>query len=226
MPRRSKHSAENTVLTPLQQAFINAYIGEAHFNGTEAARRAGYTGSYATLRAVAYENLTKPYIAAEVKRRLSALNVGPEESLARTTKRARATLADFYRLERDKDGLVTYATFSIEEAFNNGAIHNAKRIKKGKYGWEVELSDPAAADQLLLRVHGLLKDAEQELTVEETLEELRRVADEFGHKLVPIAASALAAEIGAPGPPKFQVIVNYTADNSSTAPRSPGGDKG
>lgn len=43
---------------------------DVRMNGTEAARRAGYNGNDATLRAVASENLTKPNIRAEIDRRM------------------------------------------------------------------------------------------------------------------------------------------------------------
>jgi phage terminase small subunit len=51
-------------LTPKQQAFVAAYVGEAKGNATQAARLAGYEGNDLTLRAVGAENLTKPAIIA------------------------------------------------------------------------------------------------------------------------------------------------------------------
>lgn len=53
-------------LTVKQTAFIAAYIGECHGNGVQSARKAGYAGNDATLRAIASENLTKPNVAATV----------------------------------------------------------------------------------------------------------------------------------------------------------------
>lgn len=52
-------------ITTKQRKFIEAYAG----NGTEAARIAGYAGNDETLAQVAAENLRKPYIAHEIKRR-------------------------------------------------------------------------------------------------------------------------------------------------------------
>lgn len=56
----------NRRLTAKQLAFINAYMGEANGNATEAARLAGYKGSDETLAVVGYENLRKPNIAEEI----------------------------------------------------------------------------------------------------------------------------------------------------------------
>lgn len=55
-------------LTIKQQRFINAYMGEAKGNATQAARLAGYKGNGDTLKQVGAENLAKPYIKAEIER--------------------------------------------------------------------------------------------------------------------------------------------------------------
>jgi hypothetical protein len=49
-------------LTAKQTAFLAAYLGEARFNATQAARLAGYRGSDQTLGAIGHENLKKPEI--------------------------------------------------------------------------------------------------------------------------------------------------------------------
>jgi phage terminase small subunit len=59
-------------LTEKQRRFVDAYMGEAKGNGTEAARVAGYRGSDSTLGAVAHENLKKPKIAAAIQERVDA----------------------------------------------------------------------------------------------------------------------------------------------------------
>lgn len=57
-------------LTPKQQRFADEYLVSA--NGVDAVRKAGYTGSDATLRSIASENLTKPniisYLSIQFKR--------------------------------------------------------------------------------------------------------------------------------------------------------------
>lgn len=59
-------------LTEKQRRFVEAYMGEATGNATEAARRAGYKGGESTLRSVGSENLTKPDIITAIKIRVDA----------------------------------------------------------------------------------------------------------------------------------------------------------
>lgn len=55
-----------TKLTAKQQAFVDAYLGEARGCATEAASLAGYKGNRVTLAAVGGENLRKPQIAERI----------------------------------------------------------------------------------------------------------------------------------------------------------------
>src|SRR5690606_35612738 len=55
-------------LTAKQRRFIDEYL--RCWNATEAAQRAGYKGSKATLATVGYENLNKPYIRAVIEKYL------------------------------------------------------------------------------------------------------------------------------------------------------------
>lgn len=54
-------------LTEKQRRFVEAYMGEAAGNATEAARLAGYKGSDTTLCAVGSENLRKPLVARAIE---------------------------------------------------------------------------------------------------------------------------------------------------------------
>ena len=56
------------LLTHKQILFVEHYIQNGG-NGTAAARAASYKGSTATLGAVAHENLNKPHIRDEIRRR-------------------------------------------------------------------------------------------------------------------------------------------------------------
>jgi phage terminase small subunit len=58
---------ESDGLTYKQRRFVEAYLGEARGNGTRAAEIAGYAGNRDTLKAMASENLAKPYIRAHVR---------------------------------------------------------------------------------------------------------------------------------------------------------------
>jgi len=54
-------------LTQKQRLFVEAYVGEARGNATEAARLAGYKGNSSTLGAVGYENLQRSVIIEAIR---------------------------------------------------------------------------------------------------------------------------------------------------------------
>ncbi|MEM6532951.1 MAG: terminase small subunit [Myxococcota bacterium] len=56
-------------LTEKQRRFVEAYLGEACGNATEAARQAGFAGSRTTLQQVGHENLRKPHIRDAIDER-------------------------------------------------------------------------------------------------------------------------------------------------------------
>ena len=56
-------------LTEKQRRFVEAYMGESRGNATDAAPRAGYVGSDATLAMVGNENLRKPKIRDAIQAR-------------------------------------------------------------------------------------------------------------------------------------------------------------
>ena len=87
-------------LTPKQILFIDCYIANGG-NGTQAAEDAGYKGSRETLAAIAYENLNKPHIKAEIERRLSQFMTA-DEVLYRLTEIANADLGSIL----DEDGRI------------------------------------------------------------------------------------------------------------------------
>lgn len=58
-----------TNLTEKQRRFVEAYMGEACGNATEAARLAGYSGDDDTLSSTGYENLRKPQIQKAIDER-------------------------------------------------------------------------------------------------------------------------------------------------------------
>ena len=60
-----KKAAVKNKLTAKQRAFVEAYAG----NAVEAARIAGYSGSYSVLGVVGAENLKKPKIAEAIQNR-------------------------------------------------------------------------------------------------------------------------------------------------------------
>jgi len=83
-------------MTPKQEAFINEYLIDK--NATQAAIRAGY--SVKTARQMGDENLSKPYIAAEIESRLATLaakaGLTAELVLASLARELRFDPADLY----------------------------------------------------------------------------------------------------------------------------------
>ena len=79
--------------TGKQSAFIDWYV--ITLNGTLSARNAGYKGDDNTLGVVAYENLRKPKIKAEIERRFSELAMSAQEALYRTKKIAEGDLSKY-----------------------------------------------------------------------------------------------------------------------------------
>ena len=107
-------------LTPREQAFISYYLIDP--NATQAARLAGYSPK--TARQIGYENLTKPHIVAEIKRRratmLDALQMDADEIVTRLTRHARGNLGAFL----DDEG-----RFDLVTARANGDLDTLKKLK-------------------------------------------------------------------------------------------------
>ena len=93
--------------TDLQRQFVKYYVGECNLNGTRAAIKAGYSRKSA--RQIASENLSKPYIRAEIDRLLEAQAMSKSEVLARLTLHGRGDMREFInlsskQLKRHPDG--------------------------------------------------------------------------------------------------------------------------
>ena len=91
-------------LTGKQRKFAIHY--PANCNATEAARKAGYKGSYATLRSIGSENLTKPNIQMAIKKVMDTHSMPDYEILYRVTKMARGELPT--RIDDTKDGTMEH----------------------------------------------------------------------------------------------------------------------
>lgn len=76
-------------LTDKQELFCQFYVGEAAFNATRAAELAEYSGSYATLRSIGSQNLTKPHVRARIQSLMDDLIMSSQEVAARLGAMAR-----------------------------------------------------------------------------------------------------------------------------------------
>lgn len=88
-------------LTGKQKAFALHYVTNG-FNGTQAARDAGYQGSDATLAVIAYENLRKPKIRAYIDALLKDFQMGRDEVLYRLSMHAGGDLRPLMGLSTDE----------------------------------------------------------------------------------------------------------------------------
>jgi phage terminase small subunit len=151
-------------LSNKQRVFIEEYL--RCWNATEAARLAGY--SEKTARFIGAENLTKPYIAEEIRLRLAEKQMSTDEALALLADQARGDLGDFMDVSR--------MGFSLNLLDESGQRKNTRIIRKIKqktttflgkkeddedreiHEVEIELYDAQAAIDKILRVHGKYKE--------------------------------------------------------------------
>lgn len=139
-------------LTDKQKLFIDAYVGVANCNASEAARVAGYSPDCVGIQG--HDNLKNPKIRAAIDARLLELTMGPEEILARLTAHARGSLKDI----TNGTGVLpaTLKGLTREQA----AIIKKFSVKKGKDGTtvSVELYDAQAALRDLAKRYALFPD--------------------------------------------------------------------
>ena len=135
-------------LTKRQKLFIEAYLRT--FNGTQSAIEAGY--SERSARSTASENLTKPNIATEIKRRITEKAMSADEVLLRLADQARLDVGPY--VKTDDGGL----SIDWDELKAAGLTHLVKAITPTRYGTKVEFHDPQAALVQLGRALGIFKD--------------------------------------------------------------------
>ena len=142
-------------LTGLQRAFIDAWFGEAKFNGMEAARLAGYSGgpdpkkerevwAAQGSRTLAYVNVQE-----EINRRWASHGMGPGEVVGRLVAMARGDVADFVKAET---GAIDW-----EAVQQRGTIVKKVKHQKGRQS-EIELYDAQRALELVGKTMGLFRD--------------------------------------------------------------------
>lgn len=143
-------------LNPRQITFIDNYI--LTLNATDAAIKAGYSKKTATV--IGHENLSKPYIAKEISRRLGKIQDDKaswkEDLLQMLHSVAMTKLSDFGRIgpsgmemleqeQIDEKKLIALQEFSVHES-NSGV--NVR----------IKLSDRLKAAELLMKHMGMFVD--------------------------------------------------------------------
>src|SRR4026209_1969462 len=142
----SEGGKPNRDLTLKQQLWLEAYLGEAAGNATEAARIAGYAGNDNTLHVVGQQNLRNYTIRERVKMRLSEAKVTADEVVATLTAHMRADIADIV----DEKGIV-----DLKELKARGLGHLIRSITPTKFGPKVELHSSFAGAAQLCKVLGI-----------------------------------------------------------------------
>ena len=152
-------------LTAKQKRFIEEYLID--LNATQAAIRAGY--SKKTAAAVGAENLRKPHIAAEIKRRMAERQKRTEVTQDRVVKElarlAFANAADFVTVEKREvdagDGaIITVDCATVKHTSELTVDQQAAiaGIKQSANGVELKLCDKLKALELLGRHMGMFTD--------------------------------------------------------------------
>ena len=126
-------------LTYLQKRFVEFYLQT--WNATKAAQLAGYSGTYATLRSIGSENLTKPNIKAAIDKRMAKIQLSTDEVLFRLSQQARGSIGEFITIKKDNG-------FEIDLEKVKEFGHLIRRIRETRYGLDLELHD--AQDALAL----------------------------------------------------------------------------
>lgn len=132
-------------LTDKQQAFVDSYL--RCWNASEAARRAGYSDKSAG--SIGSENLKKPEIIEEIKRRVEEHAMTADEAISRLADQARGVPEGFIEIKADQPFL------NWEALASSGKLHLIKKLKYNDQGRpEVEFYDAQTA---LLQIIKLLR---------------------------------------------------------------------
>lgn len=130
-------------LTDKQKAFINHYL--ICLNATEAAKRAGYKGSYDTLRSIGSENLTKPNIREVLGKRMSKLEMSAEETVKRISDIAAGDLLKYIDSQGNLD---------LQAMRDDDAGKLLKKYKKTKRIIPRKDDDPIEVERIEIELYG------------------------------------------------------------------------
>jgi phage terminase small subunit len=133
-------------LTFKQRLFIEAYLGKANGNATEAAKVAGYVSPNKQGPAL----LVNLGIRAAIDARVSVVALTASEVLARLADIACGDTADFITV--DAKG---YPWLDLRRAKKAKKLGLIKKLTPTKFGMSVELHDPVTALVQLGKYHGL-----------------------------------------------------------------------
>ena len=172
-------------LTHKQALFVEAFLGTAKGNATEAARIAGYADPEARTGRLQ----RSPAVRAALRERVDRMAMTADEVLARLAEQARGSIEDCLTFPNG----ATTPMLDLEKARRIGKLHLVRSLRPGKFGVAVELYDAQAALALLGRYHGLF--------IERHEHEVRRLSDE---ELIARAAGFVSGDAAAGAYPAGQ----------------------
>lgn len=179
-----EETTENQALTGKQVKFCKEYIID--FNATRASISAGY--STKTARQIGYENLTKPYIQAEIKLQCDKLIHKLEISITRIVmeyaKIAFSDITFFMDIGRkkkswvDKKGKKQSATIDYAQLKKGMVLDGSliQEIKSTDWGLSVKLYDKMKALEALAKISGLFNDEHKKMI---EIEKLRVIQEKL-----------------------------------------------
>lgn len=137
-------------LTPRRRAFVNYYCGAARFNGTEAARLAGYK----VPRQEASRLLSNADVRAVLEERLDEHGLSQQQVAAELAFIAMMNPAGFF--SKTKDGRLK---LDMVKAMDAGLIANVRKVKldDGGHVTDVEFYDRHGALRDIGKAHGMFK---------------------------------------------------------------------
>ena len=175
--------AADLVLSDRHQAFVDAYLGPARFDGRQAARMAGYKPTPNNLAVIATVLLKRPDVRAQIAERTKLKAMGADEALAHLADIARGSMADFIDEDAAKEGNFK---FDLAKAAEADKLHLVRKIRQSSEGeLHLELYNKLEALMLIMRQLGLFKDqVNVGITIDAVLERLPDgVRDSVGRRL-------------------------------------------
>lgn len=138
------------------------------WNGTKAARLAGYKGNDNVLAVTAHRLLRKPNVREAIEERLSTLVMTTDEVLWRLGEQARADLSHFFSINK----ATGEAFIDLNKAKEAGKTHLIKRLKyDAKGNLEIQLYDQQAALVHIGRHLGMFEETAPSVNINFNLEE-------------------------------------------------------
>lgn len=161
-----------TRLRGKRAGFVDAYLGAACGNATQAARMCGFLAP----RAAGYRMLRDPVVREEIDRRLGEEGITREEVLWRLSALARGVQAAYMRvLHTEATGDSGRLVVDYNLLLRDGHGHCIRRIVDTECGQSVEFVDPLKALTLCARLLGMTQQAQdvsdrEEMTIGEALD--------------------------------------------------------